>query len=362
MPWTVPNPSETAATPASAPVATGTNASPRTATERNASSSIPATITVAIVESRRTSPRIASRDRTAKTAGPERSQDRDGRADLVARGGEGLLDEREVCLLRVEIEPRRRGLHEEERGALIARHPDAEVGRRASLAFEPGEHPQELAGRIGRQVAPHERAGGRGERLVAALERGGERVAIEVPGRDAGAENVAVREQEVAVGPRERRVPVRDVDELGPALQPLRERAAERGELVGLRVLDADQQQPRGDALAQLADEQPLRRRRGLRQERGHVRGEARVRRDDCARGDEGEPGEKRPAPGAQPRSFGLVIVITERSPLASRISIRRTSPPAPPISTFWTSSAICGSDGRRCSRQSDQVPSSSTR
>ena len=176
---------------------------------------MPATITVAIVERRRTSPRIASRDSTAKTAGPERCSTAPGRAGLVARGGEGLLDQTEVRLLRVEIEARRRGLHEEERGALVAGHPDAEMHRRPRLAFEPREHPQELAGGIGRQIAPHERARGRGERLVAALERGGERLAIEASRRDAGAEDVAVREQEVAVGLRERRVAVRDVDELG---------------------------------------------------------------------------------------------------------------------------------------------------
>ena len=250
----------------------------------------------------------------------------------------------------------------QERGALVAGHPDPEMHRRPCLAVEPRQHAQELPGGIGRQIAPDERARRRGERLVAAFERGSERLPVEAPRRDAGAEDVAVREQEFPVGLRERRVAVRNVDELGPALQPLRERAAERGEPIGLGAFDADQQQPRRDAFPELADEQALSGRRGLRQERRHVRGEARVRRDGCARGDEDEPGDERPAPRAQPRSFGFVIVITERSPLASRISIRRTSPPVPPITTFRTTSASCGSDGRRWSRQSDQVPSSSTR
>ena len=37
-------------------------------------------------------------------------------------------------------------------------------------------------------------------------------------------------------------------------------------------------------------------------------------------------------------------MAMTVRSPLVSKISIRRTSPPAPPITTLCTSSAICGS------------------
>ena len=63
-----------------------------------------------------------------------------------------------------------------------------------------------------------------------------------------------MREQEIAVGLRERRVAVGDVHELGAALQPLRQRAAERREPVGLGALDPDQEQPRRDPPAQLAD------------------------------------------------------------------------------------------------------------
>ena len=169
-----------------------------------------------------------------------------------------------------------------------------------------------------------------------------------------------MREEEVAIGLPEGGVAVGDVGELGSSLQPLRQRPAERGELVRRAALDPDQQQARRDALAELADQQPLRRGRRRGQERRHVGGEAGAGRDPRARGDEDEPDDERPARRAQRLSFE--IVITDLSPLASRISILRTSPPVPPMSTLCTSSAIWGSLGRRWSRQSDHSPSSSTR
>jgi hypothetical protein len=99
-------------------------------------------------------------------------QHRARRAGLVARGGEGVLDQREVRLLRVEIEARGRGLHEEERGPPVAGRPDAEMRRRPRLAFSPAstrrnsrwDRPADSAGRApAGEASASGRARARGE-------------------------------------------------------------------------------------------------------------------------------------------------------------------------------------------------------
>ena len=70
MPWTAGKPSATAATPASAPEATGTSVSARAGSERYTVSSSTATSRAASAERRMTWPLIRAREATANTGGP----------------------------------------------------------------------------------------------------------------------------------------------------------------------------------------------------------------------------------------------------------------------------------------------------
>ena len=142
----------------------------------------------------------------------------------------------------------------------------------------------------------------------------------------------------------------------------VRDRLAE-GAVVG--GFDADQDQPRHRAVAQLVDQHLLLARRRLRQECGEISGELCARDDQRAAGHCGEPdrngntlraGHDAGALSARPVFW---MFISERSPSACRISIDVTSPRLPPMRIVCTSCAMRGSLGVSVSIHCAASPSS---
>ena len=137
-----------------------------------------------------------------------------------------------------------------------------------------------------------------------------------------------------------------------------RHRGGQRGARRGVAVLDRDENQSRGRSLAQLVDQQALHGRGPVRQERGQVGDVARARRD-----------ERRPSDGADqpagrrasaPRAHGsgwARMVISERSPSASRMSTLRRSVARAVDADACDASASAASRGTSSSAQRCRSP-----
>ncbi len=98
----------------------------------------------------------------------------------------------------------------------------------------------------------------------------------------------------------------------------------------GVATFQADDDEPRGDTITQLVDQQSLRWSWGLREEGREICGVARASYDHDGHADSGHPNEAAHEPRARHFPTSGPMVSSERSPSASRISTSRMVSRAP--------------------------------
>jgi hypothetical protein len=207
-------------------------------------------------------------------------------------------DRRHRPLLRVDIEPRRAGLRDEQRPGAVAREPYAVARFRTHLPFELLDDLQQLAGGIGGQGAPHQHPGGRIEQREVLLEAGPQSLRRKMPGHHRRTQQVAVAPEIVAVALGARLLAVGHRDEALVPAQRLCELAARLRQRAGGAALDSNQNQPRYDAVAQLIHQHLLPGRRRARQESRDVCRDRSARNDRDAGGEKDQPRGQSPAHG----------------------------------------------------------------
>ncbi len=353
MPCTTPCPSDTAATPTSAPVATGARPSTSNVGERKTASSSTTMTVVPMSDRRFASPSIRARASAEKTPGPVRS--RRASAALAPafslRRAERLVHAANRVGLRVDVRAARAGARDEEGAVAFGRDPDAVAGARPARGLVPLHQHHGLACRVARHHLLHEQARGRGEKRQGFRDGRAQALHGEPRLGDGRAERVAVREEELALAFHAGRAAVGHRREGRVGAQAPREIPGQRRARPRVGALDAGEHDAGKRPVAQLLHEQALLRRRRGGQERREVGDEARLGHQPAGRGENREPdgdaGRARGDHGAIRR-----ISISERSPSGCVISMRRTSAPAPPTSILSTSRATESSRGRRTSCQ----------
>ncbi|MCY1298638.1 hypothetical protein D9M70_481320 [compost metagenome] len=219
----------------------------------------------------------------------------------VCRGlGKGIADCVDGLRLRVRIRTRGRALRQQHRALAVARGPGAGMQRGALAGVELRQHCRDLAGGVAWQQCLGEEAGRRGQQLERIVHGVRQAVLAETLRRDRRAEQVAVSVDVLAVGVLVQRLAVLDRGEARIAPQLRRHRARDRGAAIGVAAFDADQDQPRHQPVAQLADQQLLLGARQPRQEGGQVGGEAGAADHRRARQQRDQPQRQRQARAGQ--------------------------------------------------------------
>ncbi len=361
MPCTKPNPSATAATPASAPLSTGSNPRISSRGERYANNRRAATMTVARSEKRVASRSIVARVRTAKTPGPVSRRLRClGAGHLVLRAIEGRLDLRQPLLLGVDVEAGGAGLDQQQRATLVLGEPDAVPGVGPRGAGELLDQGQDLAGGIVGQAALHQRGKIGAEEMQVVLEGGAQPRRGEALGLHARAQQIAVAPEHVALRREGGVLAVVDGGKLGLRPQAPGHRLAERGEGLRRRTLDPQQDQARDHAVADLVHQHLLRGGRRARQERAHVRADAAARDEANRDRHRDQPDSDRDNAAAGHRTSSTML-ISEMSPSPSSVTTVETLLPAPAMRIDLRNFCSFGSVGCSSRCQSMALPSSCT-
>ena len=139
------------------------------------------------------------------------------------------------------------------------------------LRTERADQPEHLAGRVGRDAAFGEHAQLRSEQLDVRLQRRMQSGRGKMFGRDGGTQQIAVAPQHVAITRECRFIAVADHTERRVHAQVAGHRLAERGQRLGWSALDCQQHETRDNSLAELIDQNLLRRLGRAWQKRRHV-------------------------------------------------------------------------------------------
>ncbi len=241
---------------------------------------------------------------------------------------------------------------------LVFREPDAVPGMRPARPGELVDESEDLAGRIVRQAAFDERRQVGAEQPQVVLQRRAQPRRGEALGHHAGTEEIAVAPEHVALGSERRLLAVVDGGEFRLRAQALGHRLAHRRQRLRRRALDAEQDQARDDAVADLIDQHLLRRRRRARQERRHVRADAAARDQPDRDRHRDHPDSDRGAAAGNHRTSSTML-IWERSPSPSSVSTLWTLLPLPAMRICLTNFCSFGAVGCRTSRQFEALPSS---
>ncbi len=281
----------------------------------------------------------------------------------AARLRERAADRAQHAFLGVDVVSRGAGLRYEQRPAAVAGKPYAIPGYGPRLPFQPLhqlDQLDQLAGRIVGQRTSQQHAGGRGQQLQVLLQARAQPLRRKAPGRNGRAQQIAIAPQEFPVFGEPGVLAVADGGQAVLLAQRRSQPLADPRQCFGRRTLDSDQDETRHHAVAQLLDQQLLRGRRRARQEGGNVGCEG-CAGDDCdARRDEDEPGSHRPFRRAA-HSASPAIVITERSPCVSMISMVPIRLRLPPMRISLTTFCMSGSTGFSVRRHWRSLPSRAT-
>ncbi len=220
---------------------------------------------------------MCARVRTANTGGPVSMSlalaaiDRSVARDALPSGGKGGFDPLQGLFLRIDIKPSCDRLDHQQRPVLVRRDPHPVVHRRMRLRTECADQPQHLAGRVGPMLRLANMPMSDPSNWTSASSAACRRCGCEMRGRNGVTEQITVAPQQVAVTRERRRIAVADHTERRIGAQVVGHGLAQRGQCVGRRTFDCQQDQMRDDPFAELVNQDLLGGPRRARQEGRHV-------------------------------------------------------------------------------------------